>query len=304
MAQVLVIKLSALGDLFFALPAMQAIRRHHQDDRLVLLTGARFAPLMRQSGLFDEIWEDPRPSWRDPLALLAFRRRLRQARFDRVYDLQWSSRSDLYLRLIGASARERLGATPAAGRPFAGRRDRTPIYRRQAAFLAEQGVAVDAPPDLSFLDADLSALPLAERFAVLVPGSARGRALKRWPAELYGELARGLAAAGIQPVVVVGPDEREAAATIRSIEPAALEAALPIPAVAALGRRALLAVSNDTGPGHILALAGTPTLMLFGGETDPEKQRPWGERSRTLRRIPLSRLPAEEVLAAALALSR
>lgn len=304
MADILVIKLSALGDLFFALPAMQAIRRHHAADRLVLLTAARFQALMQESGLFEEVWSDPRPSWWSPLRLAALRRRLRARRFARVYDLQWSERSDLYLRLLGDGAGEKVGATPAADRPFPGRRDPRPIYERHAACLAAVGVETGRPPDLSFLDGDLSHLPVGEPFALLVPGSARHRPLKRWPAEHYGRLARALAARGIQPVVVAGPEEPEAIAEIRAAEPSAWHEPLTYGEIAALGRRARFAVANDTGPGHLLALAGTPTLMLFGGDSDPVKQRPWGEASRTLRCVPLARLPVAQVLEAALGLSR
>ncbi|MBM3542113.1 MAG: glycosyltransferase family 9 protein, partial [Alphaproteobacteria bacterium] len=100
-ARVLVIKLGALGDMVQALGPMAAIRRHHRDAHLVLLTTAPFAPLARASGWFDEIWCDARPSlWNLPAAL-ALARRLNAGRFARVYDLQTSDRSGFYFRLIG-----------------------------------------------------------------------------------------------------------------------------------------------------------------------------------------------------------
>ena len=62
-------------------------------------------------------------------------------------------------------------------------------------------------------------------------------------------------------------------------------------------------VSNDTGPAHLLAAAGAPTLALFSGESDPALCAPRGAQVRVLRRERLSDLDAGVVLAAALALA-
>lgn len=301
---ILVIKLSALGDLFFALPALQAIRRHHPDERLVLLTAARFEALMRSTGLFDEVWADERPGWGRPLALLRLARRLRRPRFARVYDLQWSNRSDLYLRLIGRSAEERIGATPAATLRYPDRRARKPIRERQADLLRLAGLPPVAPPDLAFLATDVERFGLAGRTALLVPGSAPTRPLKRWPAERYAALAQGLAAAGLRPVLIGGEDERAVLQTIQAAEPTAFAAPMTLGEIATLARAAAVTVGNDTGPAHLAALAGSPIVMLFGEDSDPVKQRPFGQAVRVLERRPLSDLPVDEVLAAALALAR
>lgn len=303
MADILVIKLSALGDLLFALPALQAIRRHHAGDRITLLTAARFHDFMARSGVADEVWSDPRPQWWRPLALARFARRLRRAGFARVYDLQWSDRSELYLRLLGRHGGERVGVTASADLRFAGRREAKPPYERQRDYLALAGVPAVAP-DLSFLAGDLSGLGLQEPMALLVPGSARNRPAKRWPAEHYAALARALAKLGFQPVVVAGPDERDVASAIQAAEPAALAPTLSLEQIATLARRAAVAVGNDTGPAHLIALAGAPLVMLFGADSNPVKQRPWGERALTLQRVPLAELPVEEVLQAALAAAR
>jgi len=304
MAEILVIKLSALGDLLFALPALQAIRRHHAGDRITLLTAARFRPLLEQSGVADAVWADPRPRWWQPLALARFARRLRRAGFARVYDLQWSDRSELYLRLLGRHGGERVGVTASADLRFAGRRDAKPPYARQQDYLALAGVPGGQAPDLAFLDGTLTDLALRQPVALLVPGSARNRPAKRWPAERYAALAQALAAKGYEPVVVAGPDEREVAAAIRAAEPAALAPELALDEIAALARQAAVAVGNDTGPAHLIALAGTPLVMLFGADSNPVKQRPWGERAQVLQRVPLDALPVDEVLQAALARAR
>src|SRR3546814_3947592 len=91
-SRILVIKLGALGDFLMALGPMQAIRRHHPDAELVLLTRQAYRDLGRATGLFAEIWVDPAPRW-NPLAWLRWRAKLRSGGFVRVYDLQTSDRS-------------------------------------------------------------------------------------------------------------------------------------------------------------------------------------------------------------------
>src|SRR5439155_22646206 len=94
--RILVIRLSAFGDFIQSLGPMAAIRDCHKGDRISLLTTGPFAGFAEELGLFDDVLVDERPK---PLALpgwLALRRRLRLGRFDRVYDLQTATRSNVY----------------------------------------------------------------------------------------------------------------------------------------------------------------------------------------------------------------
>ena len=100
-SRILVIKLGALGDVVQALGPMAAIRAHHRQAHIVLLTSQPFADFLRASPYVDEVWVDPRPHKLNLPGLLALRARLRGGAFERVYDLQTSDRSGLYFRLMG-----------------------------------------------------------------------------------------------------------------------------------------------------------------------------------------------------------
>ena len=97
---ILVIKLAALGDFVQALGPCAAIRQHHKDARITLLTTAPFEDLARQSGYFDEVWLDTRPKLWQPSRWMALRRKLKSGAFERVYDLQTSDRSGFYFKLL------------------------------------------------------------------------------------------------------------------------------------------------------------------------------------------------------------
>ena len=153
--RVLVIKLGALGDFVQALRAMAEIRRAHPKAAITLLTTPAFADLAQASGSFDKIDVGGRP--RGPLAALRLFRRLRRGRYERVYDLQTSSRSRNYHYAFAPRFPEWSGISPGASHRHRNpRRDLMQTLDRLWDQLAEAGVVEPlaegrAPgPDLSW----------------------------------------------------------------------------------------------------------------------------------------------------------
>ncbi|MBR0650764.1 glycosyltransferase family 9 protein [Roseomonas terrae] len=300
--RVLVIKLAALGDFAQAFGPFAAIRAHHPGARITLLTTKPYAPLARMSPWFDEVWEDGRPDWTDPPAVFRLARRLRAAGFDRVYDLQTSSRSSRYRWFVGRRT-EWSGIAPGASHPHANpRRDLMHTVDRQREQLEMAGIPDFPEPDLSWLDADLSRFALPQRFCLLVPGASPGRPAKRWPEHAFGALAAGL---GDPALIIGGPGEAPLAAAIKAAAPGTLDLTgkTSFADIAALGRRAAFCIGNDTGPTHLVAAAGCPTLALFGADSDPALCAPRGRHATFLRHLPLATLDPAEVAAVAAALT-
>jgi len=300
-ARILVIKLGALGDVVQALGPAAAIRRHHPDAEIVLLTTAPFERFLREAPYFDTVWADQRPGPLDLTGLWRLRRRLRAAGFSRVYDLQTSARSNWYFRLLGPPPRpEWSGIARGASHPHDNpARNAMHTLERQADQLRGAGILDVPPPDLSWVPADLERLGLPERFVALVPGGAPHRPEKRWPVEHYAALAQIIVSRGAAPVVVGGPTERGLGAAIRAACRATrdLTGETDLAAVVALGRRALRVVGNDTGPMHLLVAAGAPATVLYSGASDPSLTAPRGPRVQILQRPILGDLGVEEVAA-------
>jgi ADP-heptose:LPS heptosyltransferase len=300
--RVLVIKHGALGDFVLALGPAQAIRAAHPDARLTLLTSPAMAGLAQASGLFDEVWTDDRPGWRRPLALAGLLRRLSKAGFGRVYDLQTSGRSSLYFRLWPGRKPEWSGIAPGASHPHSNpARDLMHTVDRQREQLAMAGIDAVPASDLSFARSDLARLDLPARFALLVPGGSAHRPGKRWPVERWAALGPLLVARGLVPVLVGGEDEAPLAEIIRATCPEArdLTGATDLVELASLATRASLAIGNDTGPMHMAAAAGVPSVVLFGPESDPALCAPRGRAVEVIAVPALADLAPERVLAAA-----
>ncbi|MDQ0463607.1 ADP-heptose:LPS heptosyltransferase [Caulobacter ginsengisoli] len=299
--RILVIKLSALGDFVQASGPMKAIHAAHPDAHITLLTTGPYVAMGQATGWFDEVWSDGRPDWSDLPAVWRLLSRLRGARFDRVYDLQTQSRTIRYFQLLWPRRPDWSGNAPGAKFRYAGpERDRLHIQDSQRNQLAVAGIPQTPPPDVSWLKGE-GGFDLQSPYALLVPGGAPHRPAKRWPAERYGELAARLAREGITPVVLGhGPDEAGLAEIIRASEPSAvvLVGKTKLGDIADLARAAALAVGNDTGPMHVIAAGGCPSLVLFSADSDPalSAPRPSGEgRVEILREMDLEDLAVAPV---------
>lgn len=298
----LVIKLGALGDFVQALGPFAAIRHHHRDARVTLLTTAPFRDFAQASGYFDDVWDFGRPAAANVVGWLRLRRRLRDGNFARAYDLQTSDRSSFYYRLFWPGLYpEWSGIASGCSHPHANPdRDRMHTVERQAEQLSVAGIAKVPPADLSWADADLGRFRLPERLALLAPGGAAHRPGKRWPVENYGALARALNDRGLTPVLIGAKAEVEIMAAVRGHcrDAVDLSGHTNLVDLAALGRRAAAAVGNDTGPMHLIAGVGCRSVVLYSDDSDPALCGQRGPAVTILRRQPLAALAVSEVLGA------
>lgn len=289
--RVLVIKLGALGDFIQALAAARVIREYHVGARITLLTTPVFEAFAKASPYFDVVETDGRE--RDPQAVAAMLQRLRSAKYDMVYDLQTNGRTSNYFQGLRPWPPDWSGIAPGCSHPQTNpERETMHTLDRLADQLFEAGIADQHPigsaplPDLSWVRMSQKDPPrlqpayfgLKQPYGLIIPGASAHRPEKRWPAERYGELARRIIERGVMPAILGHNDEKEAAAAILRVEPRAknLISRTDLFQVAALAERAAFSVGNDTGPMHIAAAAGSPCVVLFSSESDPDRVCPRG----------------------------
>ncbi|HLZ85378.1 MAG TPA: glycosyltransferase family 9 protein [Caulobacteraceae bacterium] len=312
--RILVIKLSALGDMVQAFPAFDRIRAVHSDAHITLLTTPLYAGLAAAGPWFDAVDAGGRPaSVAGALTLIG---RMRRRRWDVVYDLQGNDRTNALFQALRPFPPRWSGVAFGCTLPHRNPdRMRMHTLERQAEQLRDAGIWPDAPaapgtapaPDVSWMLALAPTVPaeaLAEPrpVALLVPGAAPHRPAKRWPAARYADLARRLGDQGLAVQILGGGGEADLAGGIASAAPGAANLAgrTDFAGIAALGARAVLAVGNDTGPMHLIAAAGAPSVCLFSAGSDPALCAPRGAIT-VLRRPDLADLPVGDVLDAAAA---
>ncbi len=285
--KVLVIKLSALGDFVLALAAMKHIREAHPKAQITLLTTPPFEALARACPYFNEVETDGKPE--GPGAWLALRSRLKAARYDRVYDLQTSAASERIFHLLRPFPPEWSGIAFGCALPHRNpAKDSFHTLERQADQLKAAGIWPDAPttplsappPDLSWIGGSRPdrRRPSDRPYVMLIPGGSAHRMDKRWPADAYGRLARRLHDRGYDILVIGGPQESALGREIQRHVPQArdLTGRTDFAKVAQFGAETALVVGNDTGPLHLAAAAGAPTVVLFSKASDPALSAPRG----------------------------
>jgi ADP-heptose:LPS heptosyltransferase len=147
------------------------------------------------------------------------------------------------------------------------------------------GVRREVAPALRFENHESETAHIRERlrgrtYAVIHPGSVMST--KRWEADRFAAVARSLAGRGLTIVVTSGPGEESSAGEVaRGIAGSVILLGLTIPQLAELIRGATLYLGNDSGPMHLAAAVGTPTIAVWGS-SDSRRWRPWGVDHRLI----------------------
>lgn len=321
--EVLVIKLSALGDFVLALGAMKAVREFHPSARITLLTTPPFEDFASHCPYFDRVETDGRPAtMKATTALLS---RIRKSRYDIIYDFQTSGRTKNYFTALSRTGKAPLwSGHHEKAAFFHDNPDRAKMHSidRLAEQLAVAGLAPGGrwnrsnypKPDLSWVRFKLRDAPrlqpayfgLELPYMLLIPGASEHRDAKRWPVENYAELARRVADAGVTPAIIGSKAEGQIAQEILKREKRAksLVTRTDLFQIVTLAEKAAFVVGNDTGPMHMAAIAGAPGVALFAtNESDPDHAAPRGANSPIINSAPtLAELEVDTVWRSILAL--
>jgi lipopolysaccharide heptosyltransferase I len=288
--RILFVKLSSIGDIVHALPALAAVRRALPRAEIGWVVERRSAEILRDNPLVNTLIEvDTKGLRRWPVSgetLPATRRQLRRLRaspFDLALDFQGLLKSALIARLSGAP--RRVGFARAHLREPASRflltktvdvPARSHVIRKNLA-LASGALGVRLPTDADEFEfpvavsrehegeAEALIQSVGQRYAILNPGG--GWPTKLWDAARFGSLADSLSQNfGLRSIVTHGPGELELAERVASSSRtgAAVVASPSLKGFYALARRAAVYVGGDTGPTHLAVAAGAPVVGLFG----------------------------------------
>jgi heptosyltransferase-1 len=284
---ILIIRLSAIGDIVMASPVIRALRSRYPQAHIAWLVQPEVKELLLHDPALDEVIVWPRREWeqlwRQRLwrelwrAFRVFQRSLRARRFDLAIDMQGLLKSGIWAWLSGAPARVGLDSREGSAL-LVNRVVRSPDSRRISSEYLHLAGALgldtgDFPLHLTISDADeAAALEIVRRhglqggYAVICPFTTRPQ--KHWFEERWAELARRLLDQFGLPVLMLGgPGDRDAAACITRLAGDCLidlTGETRLMQAAALIGRARLLVGVDTGLSHMGIALDTPTINLFG----------------------------------------
>lgn len=293
---IVLVKLSAIGDVLHGVPAAVALKRAFPNTRIGWVVEGRAADVLAGHSAIDHLFRLPRgwmKSWRQVRSL---RRQLRDFRADVAIDMQGLLKSAVPTWLSGA--RIRIGHAPPEAREASWLAcNRTVpctaahVVDRNCDLLTPLGARPSSPsfdmPDWPVsrhrMQEWLATLRLVSAPVVINPGA--GWPSKIWPEERFAAVAQALHDRhGLTSIIVWGGDREQGSA--ERIAAAAPQATVMAPQTSlqdlgALCRLSRLFISGDTGPLHLAAAVGTPCVGLFG-PVPADRNGPYGSIHTTV----------------------
>lgn len=282
-ARILVIKLSSLGDLFHALPAVHQLKLD-LNATIDWVTQTSYVDLVKCFPDVNRVIAFPRRGFLKHSA--AFICELRREKYDMVLDLQGLLKSAMVARV--ARGGKRIG-------PSFAREGSRLVYSAVAGPKNKNRHAVDEVLDVvRYLGCEVR----KPEFPVIFPKTQRPESLprialipcsrwltKNWPPERFVEVARDLRARAKATIYLVGsPDDAPACAKIaEGIGDGVVNVCgkTTLVELGSLLQEMDLVITVDSGPMHMAAAAGRPVLAVFGA-TDPKRTGPYGEKHRVV----------------------
>jgi heptosyltransferase-2 len=296
-----------VGDSVMTIPALRALRRVLPDANITLVIRPGTKGIFSEADFVDDILVYNR---KGALSVIPQVREWRRRKFDLAVLFQNAFEAALIPFLAGVplrlgyatEARQALLTHPLALPEWRSSRHEVFYYLFLVTALEQmlfgRSTICEAEPDASIKISEtrkteaaelLRAYGVSDEDAVVAicPGSINSRA-KRWPAEAYAALADRLIESKRQVLLIGSKDEADVTEEVtRRMQgrPVVLTGKTTLDQITAVLDRADLIVTNDTGPAHIGAALGRPTIVIFG-PTNPFTTRPFSLDAEILRHPP------------------
>lgn len=302
--RILMIRLSAVGDVVRTLPSVAVLRKNFPLARITWMVEEKSSDVILGQPELNEVIVFPRKAWAKHLARgrwwvlcregIGFVKRLRQERFDLVVDFHGILKSGLLSRITGAEVR--VGFEKGFSREWNYLFNNwrvsllnTRISRFERNLRLLEGVGLDtencrfslsiSTEDSHYATNFLKKHSLLAQYPLIAinPGTSEKLRYKQWFPEKYAQLADGLVEGlGASIIVTWGPGERGTAERVQSLmkSPCVVSCPTSLKQLAGIYQHCHLYIGGDTGPMHIASLMGVPVVGIYG-PTDPVLYAPY-----------------------------
>ena len=309
---ILIVKLSAIGDVIHTLPALNAIRKRYPDARITWLVEEDAAPLVKGHTALDRVLVSKRKRWLKGIPgpscvnnmkeVYRFLKELRDTRYDLIIDFQGLLKSGILIALC--RGRRKIGYGRGMEHmecSYVFLNERVPPVDMDNHALMRGMMLLDAigipsnemeynlpvqDQDRTALDALLMRHGIRESGLLVAINPVAKWETKLWSDVKFAKLADSLIQQYAASVVFTGGGEDRG--TVQGIisameaKAANLAGETTLRTLAALYEKTGFLVSTDTGPMHIAAAMGTPVIALFG-PTAPWRTGPFGPDHQVIR---------------------
>ena len=304
MSNILIIKHGSLGDIAQACGAIQDISENHKDDQIHLLTTKPYINLFKKNPHISNVILDKRLSKINLIYLYSLMRLIKKHNFSKIYDLQNSSRTSFYKKILFPKATSQIWSSTETTLPEGKTKkdfDNDSVLERFDYQLKNSGIETKhtTSPDFTWSSSDISDIKNfyeLKKYIVLFPFCSPHLTTKKWP--YYNDLISMINKkyeSSYKVIVAPGPDEINEASKINALCILDNGKALDISQLSSLIKGSSFVVANDTGPAHMTAHLGAKGITLFGSHTTAYKVSIERENFKAIQVSDLSKLSAEKV---------
>jgi ADP-heptose:LPS heptosyltransferase len=274
MAKILVIKFHPLKLFIQCVPAFAAIRKHHPNDEITILTERSLAKFCKKTNYFNKVWIDKKPIYLNPMGVYEIISIIKNGKFDLVYDLQNDERAEWYFRLIGMRKPKWNSSYVRWCSHF--NKPNTNISYQQNILNQLKLIGIKAMPAVNlstFSNNEADELPA--RYAMICPSGNKENLGHKWNLTNYAEVIKYLHEKHNITSVLVGDNindihrNRMLASFCPSANPINFSGKTSVNGIIAVASKALFCLGNETAPTHIAAFSGTKTIMLCSRFSPP-----------------------------------
>ena len=305
MSNILIIKHGSLGDIAQACGAIQDIFENHKDDKIYMLTTRPYVDLFKKNPFITDVILDKRLSRFNLIYLYSLLKNIKKYNFAKVYDLQNSSRTSFYKRILFPNSNLSIWSSSETTLPSDKSKeefDKNPVLDRFDHQLKTSGLNTNHTmlPDFSWSCSDINNIKSnykLDKYIVLFPFCSPHLVHKKWPH--YNELIDKIKERyqdQYKVIVAPGPDEISEAEKINALCILDKGKALNISQLAAIIKDSSFVIGNDTGPAHMTAHLNAKGLALFGSHTSAFLQSIERENFKAIQVNDLNKLSADKVV--------
>ncbi len=304
MSNILIIKHGSLGDIAQACGAIQDIFENHKDDKIYLLTTGPYVEVFKKNPFITDVILDKRLSRFNLIYLYSLMRSIKKLNIKRVYDLQNSSRTKFYQRILFPNSGLNKWSSSETTLPNDKTKeefDKKPVLDRFDHQLKTSGLSTKNTmfPDFSWACSDIKNIKdeyKLDKYILLFPFCSPHLDHKKWP--LYNELIdliKNKYQGQYKIVIAPGPSEIKDSKKINATCVLNNGKALDISELSSLIKESSFVIANDTGPAHMAAHLNAKGLTLFGSHTTAHKVSIERENFKAIQVSNLNKLSANKV---------
>ena len=304
MSNILIIKHGSLGDIAQACGAIQDISENHKNDEIYLMTTKPFVDLFKKNPLIKEVILDKRLSRFNVFYLYSLMRKLKKLKFSKVYDLQNSSRTNFYKKILFPNSDCNTWSSSITTLPIENSKkefDKQPVLDRFDHQLKTSGVNTKntLSPDFTWSCENIENIIWEfdlKKYILLFPFCSPHLTAKKWP--YFNELIKIIKNKhndNYKILIAPGPNEIRESKQIDALCILNDGRALNISELSSLIKNSSFVIANDTGPAHMAAHLGAKGIALFGSHTTAHKVSIERKDFKSIQVNDLSKLSPEKV---------